>query len=119
MKSKKRAGKIIGKSRFDNCDDSYGSEGEELEELGGTFVSAAPLYKKEDAFSGSRKALKTARNRIDGLLNGSSRDSRFYAEIEEAENALKEAIRHRKEYERLQEISKSEAWRYQGNGDRY
>ena len=85
-------------------------------EITGQFVSAAPRYKIDEAFGQARSEVKTAHNRLGGLLNGNVRDDTFDAVVADAQEALQKALRHRAEYDRLRAIKKSEAWRYGSTG---
>ena len=78
----------------------------------GEFVSGAPLGKIEDASRKSRQSLETAFHRLESLLNQSFDSDKFYANVAEAQAALKEALWHRKEHDRLDNIRGSERGHY-------
>ena len=85
-----------------------------VDDFGGfeEFVSGAPLGKIEAASRRSRESVKTALHRLESLLNQSFDSDKFYANVEDAQAALKEALWHRKEHDRLDNIRGSEPGRY-------
>ena len=75
-------------------------------------ASAAPLYKIEDASRKSYEGVQTAHNQLDRLVTQSFDSEKFYRKVAAAQEALKAALRHRQEHDRLDQIKKSEAGRY-------
>ena len=91
----------------ENLDEDPGLEHEAYSGVG-AFVSAAPMYKMDEAFSGARQEVKTAFHRLESILKQSVNSRQFYNALDEALTALHKARGHQQEYDRLNEISRAE-----------